>query len=436
MPLPPRDKLILWVKAAGRCSYPGCPKELTWEQNELDREVLIGEIAHIVSSKPNGPRGGEAPQGGEIDAYENTILLCPEHHLIIDRQVNTYPALKLHQMKRDHEEWVRNQLSRTQRYQGISGPSETVSERLLTTLMPVSCIPEYVYVAPCDRTEAEIQEAIIPPGGPKTMLPFIVRGGNLFSFERLNREDTCFRQVIDPYSAEAQHAPSWWTDPDRYRWYVELLNRTLNKITGRKGLNLDKEHRRYYFEPEDRGVEKEVRYRSLSGRVTPRKVCWNPRFKRDDTLKPYWEHLAVRLQFKLVADDSWCLAIRPERRFTTDGFTPLAPKKTGQRSTHEKSHMYNLDVLTEVQFWRDFLCGSSPRIVCSFGGQSLVVENALLEGEITWPQVAGDTKRHLTVSYEEDLFSLADFHEAMEGELEDPDDILPSNWSEDGIDED
>jgi hypothetical protein len=430
MSLKARDKLILWVKAAGRCSFPGCRKELTWEQTAEDRDVLIGEIAHIVSSKPNGPRSGDVPQGGEIDAYENTVLLCREHHVIIDRQVNTYPALKLHQMKQDHEEWVRSQLSKEQRYQGIISPLEIVSESLYSTLLPITNIPEYVYIAPCERAEADIRDMIVRPEHGSVMLPYIVRGGNLLTFDRLTEENTCFRKVIDSYSAEACYAPAWWADPDQYRWYVELLNRTINKLTGRKGLNFDREHRRYYFEPEERGVEKKVSYKSISGKGATRKVCWNPRFKHDNEPKSYWEHLAVSLQFYLVAQESWCLSIRPERRFTRDGFTPLAPKNIGRRSTSRKSHMYNLDVLKEVQFWRDFLSESNPRIICSLGGQSLVIENAIIQGEIRWPQIPEDVKRRLTVDYEEDLFTMADLREATDTGFEDPDEVFASLWSD------
>jgi hypothetical protein len=265
------------------------------------------------------------------------------------------------------------------------------------------------------------------------MLPYLVRGGNLLTFDRLTEENTCFRKVIDPYSAEACYAPAWWDDPDQYRWYVELLNRTLNKLTGRKGLNFDREHRRYYFEPEEMGVEKAVSYKSISGKGATRKVCWNPRFKHDNEPKPYWEHLAVSLQFYLVAQESWCLSIRPERRFTRDGFTPLAPKNIGRRSTSRKSHMYNLDVLKEVQFWRDFLSESNPRIICSFGGQSLIIENVLIQGEIRWPQIPEDVKRRLTVDYEEDLFTMADLRDATDTEFEDPDEVFASLWSDEEI---
>ena len=49
---------------------------------------IIVEEAHIISSKPNGQGGNIPIVRGEIDSYENFILLCPTHHTDIDSDVN------------------------------------------------------------------------------------------------------------------------------------------------------------------------------------------------------------------------------------------------------------------------------------------------------------------------------------------------------------
>ena len=74
--------------------------------------------------------------------------------------------------------------------------------------------------------------------------------------------------------------------------------------------------------------------------------------------------------------------------------------------------MYNFDVLQEVQFWRDFLSQGKPRVVCNFGDQAIVIDNTLISGSITWPEVEGDKADRMAASYEDDLFTLADFNEA------------------------
>ena len=82
--------------------------------------------------------------------------------------------------------------------------------------------------------------------------------------------------------------------------------------------------------------------------------------------------------------------------------------------------MYNFDVLKEVQFWRDYLSQGKPRITCSFGNQALVIENTLINANITWPEIQGDNANRMKVSYEEDIFSLNDLLEVNDfDELED-----------------
>lgn len=64
-----KDLKKLWGMAAGRCSKPGCAVECIRFLDAGDPTV-IGEMAHIIANKPDGPRG--QPEGGE-DTYENLI---------------------------------------------------------------------------------------------------------------------------------------------------------------------------------------------------------------------------------------------------------------------------------------------------------------------------------------------------------------------------
>ena len=72
--------------------------------------MLIGEEAHIVAGPMGGPRAGELDQGH--DGYENLILLCPEHHLLIDSQPERFAVEDLRRLKAEHEAWVEERLVR------------------------------------------------------------------------------------------------------------------------------------------------------------------------------------------------------------------------------------------------------------------------------------------------------------------------------------
>jgi hypothetical protein len=108
MSIPEKDIKILWGLAAGRCSKPGCGDECV-KFLSADDPTIIGEMAHVIGKKPNGPRG--VLKGGD-DTYANLILLCPTHHREVDKSPEgVFPAKLLHQWKSDHEEAIRETLA-------------------------------------------------------------------------------------------------------------------------------------------------------------------------------------------------------------------------------------------------------------------------------------------------------------------------------------
>lgn len=96
----------LWAKSGNRCAI--CRKEFF---SCIDKEDFnIGEECHIVSSQPKGPR--HIDNYGDYDSYENIILLCRNHHKEIDDPVNLkiYTVEKLAEIKKEHENWVKQSL--------------------------------------------------------------------------------------------------------------------------------------------------------------------------------------------------------------------------------------------------------------------------------------------------------------------------------------
>ncbi|WP_397596622.1 HNH endonuclease signature motif containing protein [Silanimonas sp.] len=108
MPVTDRDLKTLWGLAAGRCAFPECGQECI-SFIDSEKSTIIGEMAHIIAKRPDGPRGDGS---GGNDTYENLILLCPNHHTEIDKApTGTYPAEQILQWKRDHESRIRMSLS-------------------------------------------------------------------------------------------------------------------------------------------------------------------------------------------------------------------------------------------------------------------------------------------------------------------------------------
>ncbi len=99
-----KDIKILWGRSGNRCAI--CKIEIT-PDGEID---TIGEIAHIVSRSPKGPRGDDPLPLGKRDEYSNLLLLCPNHHSEIDKYSEKWPVSKLHEVKTKHENWVSERL--------------------------------------------------------------------------------------------------------------------------------------------------------------------------------------------------------------------------------------------------------------------------------------------------------------------------------------
>lgn len=95
------NKIIkkLYANSGNICAYPGCNVNLIENINQ-------SQICHIISEKQNGPRHIENYNNGDYDVEENLILLCLNHHKLIDTNVSEYPIEVLRNMKKQHEKYV------------------------------------------------------------------------------------------------------------------------------------------------------------------------------------------------------------------------------------------------------------------------------------------------------------------------------------------
>lgn len=101
----------LWGRAANRCAFEDCRKELTEDTEDSSDHYTIGDEAHIHSERTLGPRYESTFPKDQIDRYDNLILLCKPHHKKIDSDINAFPASKVRSIKNNHEQWVKNNLT-------------------------------------------------------------------------------------------------------------------------------------------------------------------------------------------------------------------------------------------------------------------------------------------------------------------------------------
>jgi hypothetical protein len=95
---------LLWGIAAGRCEFDGCNRLLYQHEVTGARENLA-EKAHIHAVSPGGARF--CPDDDEFkNTVENLMLVCPQCHVMIDRNEQKYTPEILFAMKQKHEKRI------------------------------------------------------------------------------------------------------------------------------------------------------------------------------------------------------------------------------------------------------------------------------------------------------------------------------------------
>jgi hypothetical protein len=107
--IPEAVKLQLWIKSAGRCEFKGCNTPV-WYNGLTLSEGNFAEVAHIIGSSKEGPRGTEHSEELQID-FSNLMLLCQRCHKEIDSYPEKYPIELLCSWKEEHENRIEIQTS-------------------------------------------------------------------------------------------------------------------------------------------------------------------------------------------------------------------------------------------------------------------------------------------------------------------------------------
>lgn len=98
-PTRPSDATLkkLFARSGNRCAYDRCTVEI------VQSGTIVGEVCHIKAASPSGPRYDPQQSPRQRHGYDNLILLCRNHHVVVDDDPETYTVERLVRMKGDHE---------------------------------------------------------------------------------------------------------------------------------------------------------------------------------------------------------------------------------------------------------------------------------------------------------------------------------------------
>ncbi|NOQ24704.1 MAG: tetratricopeptide repeat protein [Bacteroidales bacterium] len=91
----------LFALSGNTCAFQNCKNKL------VEDETILGEVCHIESAN-NAARHNPKATDDELRSFENLILMCGEHHKIIDANETEYPTTRIKQWKKEHEEKYSN----------------------------------------------------------------------------------------------------------------------------------------------------------------------------------------------------------------------------------------------------------------------------------------------------------------------------------------
>jgi len=159
------------------------------------RHSVVGEEAHIVAQSAGGPRGCLDPPGGDVDGYDNLVLLCRNDHKTVDDQPEVFSVIELINRKKSHEQWVAETLESvrevdaTRRSQTLCRLQKESIARCVDRWQAVGLRRHLASRLAEDRTVGARPELGGRVAAPVTVLVGDVGSGKSLAGERLHQDD-------------------------------------------------------------------------------------------------------------------------------------------------------------------------------------------------------------------------------------------------------
>jgi hypothetical protein len=87
-----RRTLNILFGQSSHCAFPGCTQPLVAAATDASEEAVLALVCHIIAARDKGPRGDPGMDAKARNQHGNLLLMCGAHHVLVDKQHETYPA--------------------------------------------------------------------------------------------------------------------------------------------------------------------------------------------------------------------------------------------------------------------------------------------------------------------------------------------------------
>lgn len=154
---------------ATHCAFPDCTNPIVQPGTGVSRDLVMGQIAHIAASSDIGPRANLLLSARERDQPENLLLLCPNHHVLVDGQHEIYPEPMLRDWKKEQVQQAARAAALISPKGASAGGAEFVNRELLSAVTQLRRARYYVGIDA--EAEARALAARITDGDFSLALP-------------------------------------------------------------------------------------------------------------------------------------------------------------------------------------------------------------------------------------------------------------------------
>jgi hypothetical protein len=232
----------------------------------------------------------------------------------------------------------------------LSGEPDAVEETIYSNLFPITKLPEYIYSGIKKEYDEVSMKVLLKQQHvfPEFYFKFKIWNKRIITFENLLHEDNPYRKLVDTTTIKKEPSSTWIEDPDKYRIFVELLDREIKHYAIKKGMFLFDERNKLYYPSLDEQTRKEKWIsRSGSSERTVASKMWAEQLQS----LVYW-HAAFTPKFIKLDDSDFYFRVYPTFALTHDGKKySMKGFKEGTIITRLSYNKYNRNYLNTILFW-------------------------------------------------------------------------------------